>query len=63
MSNLKNRMDKLEQGNDTNAWTPLKLAPLLTPEQWANAFGGENIEAAPLTTEQQEWINKYGCVS
>jgi len=60
---IKNRVEKLEQGNVTNGWTPPTLAPTLTPKQWGNAFGGQNIEAEPLTTEQHEWINQYRGVS
>ncbi len=58
---IKSRLEKLESSVIIEA-KPLTLAPVLTPKQWANAFGGRNIEAEPLTTEQQEWINKYGGV-
>jgi len=62
MSNIKQRLIKLESFINIEA-KPLKLAPTLTPKQWVNAFGGQNIEAEPLTTEQNEWINQYRGVS
>lgn len=56
--NIKQRLNKLELSVVVKK-EPLKLRPKLSREQWLNVFGGQNIEAEPLTVDQQEWVNKY----
>jgi hypothetical protein len=60
--NIKQRLNKLESSVVVKTES-VKLRPRLSREQWLNVFGGQNIEAEPLTIEQQEWVDKYGRVS
>ena len=59
---IKNRIEKLELSVLIKT-EPVKLRPKLSREQWLNVFGGQNIEAEPLSIDQQEWVDKYGRVS
>ena len=60
--NIKQRLGKLELAVVVKT-EPAKLRPKLSREQWLNVFGGQNIEAEPLSIDQQEWVDKYGRVS
>jgi len=58
MGTIKQRLANLEAVVVVEDVT-IKLRPSITPEKWLILHGGKDIDAEPLTVEQQEWVDSH----